>query len=127
MTFISSDSASGTRFNDYEDGFGAYAASKAALNQMARHMAEEMKRNGKATTILMIHPGEVNTDMAKSIELPWEIEAEQLSPEDSVKACVKTIESKGLQDTGTFWTWDNRVCFGASLIAVLSRSYLTLC
>ncbi|KAK4555719.1 hypothetical protein LTR86_007472 [Recurvomyces mirabilis] len=108
ITFISSDSASGTQFNSYEDGFGAYGASKAALNQMARHMAEELKRKGKSTTILMLHPGEVNTDMATNIELPWEIEAEQLSPEDSIRACMKTIESKGPQDTGTFWTWDNR-------------------
>ncbi|KAK3669424.1 hypothetical protein LTR78_010684 [Recurvomyces mirabilis] len=108
ITFISSDSASGTQFNSYEDGFGAYGASKAALNQMARHMAEELKRKSKPTTILMLHPGEVNTDMATNIELPWEIEAEQLSPEDSVRACVNTIESKGPQDTGSFWTWDNR-------------------
>src|ERR1700748_162186 len=38
IVFISSDSGSAARFRDHEDGFGAYAASKAALNQMLRHM-----------------------------------------------------------------------------------------
>lgn len=32
IIFISSDSGSATRFLDFEDGFGAYAASKSALN-----------------------------------------------------------------------------------------------
>lgn len=33
---MSSDSGSALSFRDFEDGFGAYAASKAALNQMLR-------------------------------------------------------------------------------------------
>jgi hypothetical protein len=36
LVFISSDSGSTGRFNAHEDGFGAYAASKAALNQGLR-------------------------------------------------------------------------------------------
>lgn len=42
--FISSDSGSMGEFREYEDGFAAYAASKAALNMMVRHMAAELKR-----------------------------------------------------------------------------------
>jgi NAD(P)-dependent dehydrogenase (short-subunit alcohol dehydrogenase family) len=65
IAFISSDSGSATNFRDFEDGFGAYAASKAALNQMLRHMAAELKRKqegqGQATTVLALHPGEVQT------------------------------------------------------------------
>ena len=50
---------------DFEDGFGAYAASKSALNQMLRHMAAELGRSSqqkrRETMILAIHPGEVET------------------------------------------------------------------
>lgn len=64
VIFISSDSGSTTLFRDYEDGFGAYAASKAALNQMLRHMAAELKRRGgrwEEVCVLAMHPGEVQT------------------------------------------------------------------
>lgn len=36
MVFMSSDSASATNFLSHEDGFAAYAASKAALNHSLR-------------------------------------------------------------------------------------------
>jgi NAD(P)-dependent dehydrogenase (short-subunit alcohol dehydrogenase family) len=62
ITFISSDSASLERFREMEDGFAAYAASKAALNMALRHMDAELKRKGQQTTILALHPGEVKTD-----------------------------------------------------------------
>ena len=64
IIFISSDSGSTALFRDYEDGFGAYGASKAALNQMLRHMAAELKRKGGKyadVCVLAIHPGEVQT------------------------------------------------------------------
>ena len=61
VVFISSDSGSATNFRDFEDGFGAYAASKAALNQMLRHMAAELKRKGTDVCVLAMHPGEVQT------------------------------------------------------------------
>lgn len=64
VIFISSDSGSTTNFLEFEDGFGAYSASKCALNQMLRHMAAELKRSTqkkRETVILAIHPGEVET------------------------------------------------------------------
>lgn len=36
VAFMSCDSGSAANFRDSEDGFGAFAASKAALNQMLR-------------------------------------------------------------------------------------------
>ncbi|RMZ25599.1 hypothetical protein D0859_10347 [Hortaea werneckii] len=107
ITFISSDSGSAQHFRPFEDGFAAYAASKAALNQMARHLAAELERKGAETVILLLHPGEVMTDMAK-IEVAWDM-GDQLTPKESVSGCLKTIESKGQVDSGTFWTWENKV------------------
>ncbi|KAK5175036.1 uncharacterized protein LTR77_000172 [Saxophila tyrrhenica] len=106
ITFISSDSGSAQNFLEMEDGFAAYAASKAALNQALRHMAAEVKRRRRPTVILALHPGEVKTDMA-NIDVDWEVEG-QMTPQESVEACLRVIDSKGSEDNGTFWTWENR-------------------
>lgn len=107
ITFISSDSGSAQCFREMEDGFAAYAASKAALNQMIRHMAAELKRKGSRTAILALHPGEVQTDMA-NIDVGWDVGG-QMSPAESISSCLSVIESKGMKDNGTFWTWENKV------------------
>lgn len=109
ITFISSDSGSTQNFRDFEDGFAGYSASKAALNQAMRHMAAELKRKDSKTAVLALHPGEVSTDMAKDVEISWEIEAKILSVEESVSACVRVIEGKGVEDSGKFWTWEDKV------------------
>ncbi|WPH03334.1 NAD(P)-binding protein [Acrodontium crateriforme] len=106
ITFISSDSGSTQRFLEMEDGFAAYSASKAALNQSLRHMAAELKRKGDDTVILALHPGEVKTDLA-NLNLEWEVEG-QMMPEESVASCIKIIENRNQDDSGTFWTWENK-------------------
>lgn len=105
VAFMSSDSGSAQSFRAMEDGFAAYAASKAALNMMLRHMAVELQREKADTTILAIHPGEVATDMA-DIDVGWEVGG-QMTPQESVRALIPVIESKKPEDSGTFWTWKN--------------------
>ncbi|KIV93775.1 hypothetical protein PV10_04963 [Exophiala mesophila] len=110
VIFISSDSGSTSAFRDHEDGFGAYGASKAALNQMLRHMAAELKRKGSPwddVCVLAVHPGEVQTDMA-NIDLDWEVEG-IISPEESVTKTLQVVAGKTKSDSGTFWCWDGRV------------------
>ncbi|TIA21883.1 NAD(P)-binding protein [Aureobasidium pullulans] len=118
IVFMSSDSGSAQRFLEMEDGFAAYSASKAALNQAMRHMAAELKRKDDDTILLAIHPGEVATDMA-NIDLGWEVDG-IMTPEESVSAMIKVIESKGIQHSGTFWTWENKVSKAGSLSKRLS-------
>lgn len=67
IAFMSSDSGSTQNFREMEDGFAAYAASKAALNQALRHMAAELKRKDDDTIILALHPGEVATYVSYSL------------------------------------------------------------
>jgi len=50
VVFMSSDSGSMADFREYEDGFAAYGASKAALNMMIRHMAVELRRRSEKQT-----------------------------------------------------------------------------
>ncbi|KAK2030354.1 NAD(P)-binding protein [Colletotrichum zoysiae] len=108
VIFVSSDSGSTTQFLDFEDGFGAYAASKAALNQMLRHMAAELARSKeqkkRETVVLALHPGEVKTEMA-NIEVGWEVKG-SINAEESVSGMLKVIRDKGQVGTGTFWRWD---------------------
>ncbi|KAK4690681.1 hypothetical protein P7C71_g6164, partial [Lecanoromycetidae sp. Uapishka_2] len=123
ITFMSSDSGSMTNFREFEDGFAAYASSKAALNSMIRHMAEELKREKIYTTVLAIHPGEVQTyailqkhspfvmlttssDMA-NISVGWEVEG-IISAEESVTGMLRVIKSKNFAETGSFWTWEGK-------------------
>lgn len=104
---MSSDSGSQGNFREMEDGFAAYAASKAALNMAIRHLAAELKRKDDDTIILAMHPGEVATDMA-NVQLPWEVQG-IISPEESVAKMIEVIQSKGIQHSGTFWTYENKV------------------
>ncbi|KAL8681235.1 MAG: hypothetical protein Q9186_002613 [Xanthomendoza sp. 1 TL-2023] len=106
IIFMSSDSGSAINFRAFEDGFAAYAASKAALNQALRHMAAELQRKGSPTTILAMHPGEVATDLA-NVTLDWEVEG-ILSVEESVSAMILVIETKTIQDSGKFYTWEGK-------------------
>lgn len=129
IVFMSSDSGSHGKFLEMEDGFAAYAASKAALNMAARHMAAELKRKDDDTIILCMHPGEVATDMA-NIEIPWTIEG-LISPEQSVSKMIEVITTKGIQHSGTFWTWENKVSlpesfqtFSHVLISTFRKPYI---
>lgn len=111
LTFISSDSGSAGKFLSFEDGFAAYGASKAALNQSIRHMAAELGRKGvKDIGVFALHPGEVATDMA-DVEVEWVVEG-VMQPEESVRMCIEVIEARTSEESGTFWTWKDEVSLG---------------
>lgn len=135
VVFMSSDSGSMADFREYEDGFAAYGASKAALNMMLRHMAAELKRKGQnkerewdtdwqskrslewgsgrekawesEICVIAMHPGEVSTDMA-NVELGWEVEG-VITAEESVRDMLRVLEGLKSKDSGTFWRWDGKV------------------
>ena len=44
-----------------------------------------------------------------NIDLGWEVDG-IMTPQESVSAMINVIESKGIQHSGTFWTWENKVC-----------------
>ncbi|EKD18665.1 putative short-chain dehydrogenase/reductase [Drepanopeziza brunnea f. sp. 'multigermtubi' MB_m1] len=120
LVFLSSDSGSAARFRAFEDGFGVYSASKAALNQGLRHLAAELHKKstdsvraksasplsisnlitgspgprGSRTVVLALHPGEVSTEMAADVGLAWEVEG-IISPRESVGCMLRVIAEKG--------------------------------
>lgn len=44
-----------------------------------------------------------------NIDITWEIDGGQITAEESVRALVNVIQSKTIEHTGTFWTWQNEV------------------
>lgn len=74
----------------------AYRASKAALNQFNRSLANELVADG--FTCVAVHPGWVSTDMGGS-HAP-------LTPKDSVEYLLTTFDRLTLADTGKFLNYD---------------------
>jgi len=72
-------------------------------------------------SVFALHPGEVATDMAANVDVPWTVEG-VLSVRESVEGCLRTIEARVPEESGTFWTWEGKV----SLLFVLF-CYLFLC
>jgi NAD(P)-dependent dehydrogenase (short-subunit alcohol dehydrogenase family) len=73
-------------------GWIAYRASKAALNQLTRTVAAELKKDG--FICIAMNPGWVQTDMGGP--------GAPLSPEDSVAAMLSVMDRLTLSDTGRF-------------------------
>ena len=90
-------------------------------------MAAELRRKKVNTTILAMHPGEVAmwvempfpvfslrltvfSDMA-NVSVGWEVEG-IITAQESVAGMLPVVESKNLQDSGTFWTWQGNVSLG---------------
>lgn len=74
----------------------AYRASKAALNQLNRSLANELAPDG--FTCVAVHPGWVRTDMGGQ-QAP-------LSPEQSVAAMLKTMDALTPAKNGAFLNYD---------------------
>jgi hypothetical protein len=45
----------------------------------------------------------------QNIDIAWEIDG-LITPEESIRGMLAVIAERDLADSGTFWTWDGRVC-----------------
>jgi hypothetical protein len=46
------------------------------------------------------------SDMA-NINVPWDVQG-IITPEESVSKMMNVIQSRGIQHSGTFWTWEGK-------------------
>jgi NAD(P)-dependent dehydrogenase (short-subunit alcohol dehydrogenase family) len=75
-----------------------YRGSKAALNMLARSLANELRPAG--FTCIVAHPGWVQTDMGGPNAT--------LTPEESVKSLLALADKLKPDDTGKFFNYDGR-------------------
>jgi len=91
-TVVNLSSGLGSISENDSGGWIAYRASKAALNQLTRTMAGELKNEG--FICIVICPGWVKTNMGGP--------GASVSPADSVAAMLKVIDRLAPSDTGRF-------------------------
>lgn len=75
-----------------------YRASKAAVTNLGRNLATDLKSEGIAVGIY--HPGHVKTDLGG--------ENGALTPVESVAGLTERFEALSMETTGCFETWDGR-------------------
>lgn len=85
--------------NNLSGGHYGYRASKAGLNAIGRSLAIDLFRHG--VTVVMLHPGRVNTAGGGGADAP-------LTAEHSVRAMRETVARLGNHETGIFYTYDGQ-------------------
>jgi NAD(P)-dependent dehydrogenase (short-subunit alcohol dehydrogenase family) len=86
-------------------GWYTYRASKAALNQMVRTMAHELKRQG--SHIIALHPGTTNTDLSKPFQN--NVQDGRLFPvEFTVGKLLDVVDSVTEENSGGFYDWSGK-------------------
>ena len=75
-------------------GWGAYSASKAALDHLGRVLAVELAPHG--VRVLAVDPGDMNTAMHRAA-IPDADEASLADPDDVAARIVRMLESEGIE------------------------------
>ena len=91
-TVVNLSSGLGSVSEDESGGWIAYRASKAALNQLTRAIAADLRR--ERFTCIVISPGWVRTDMGGP--------GASLTPDESVAAMLEVMDRLDPSDTGRF-------------------------
>ena len=91
-------SGMGSLADNTSGGSVAYRSSKAAVNMVMRSAAIDLAPRG--ITCVLINPGWVKTDMGGPDAM--------LSPQQSVSAMRRLIETLGPNDSGKFYNYDGR-------------------
>lgn len=86
-------------------GWYGYRASKAALNQLIRTLAIEMKRVNDRAIVVGLHPGTVDTRLSKPFQsnvAPGQL----FDPGRAAVQLLDVIDGLGVKDSGGLYAWD---------------------
>ncbi len=95
LVFISSVMGS---TKDNSGQYYGYRASKAALNNLAKTLSQELKEHG--ITVLIFHPGYVQTEMTEGNG--------NITPNQSAKNIIDDIARFDINDSGIFWHTEDK-------------------
>ncbi|REJ73220.1 MAG: SDR family NAD(P)-dependent oxidoreductase [Acidobacteria bacterium] len=88
-------------------GWYAYRASKAALNQLHRCLAIELRRSNPGATCLLLHPGTVDTPLSEPFQSS--VPDEQLfAPGPVARRLLELAVAAEPADSGGFFAWDGQ-------------------
>jgi len=82
-------------------GWHAYRASKAALNQLVRTAAIELRRTAPSALCIALHPGTVDT----ALSAPFARDATRFTPMRAAAQLLQVIDDLQPADTGSFHDW----------------------
>lgn len=86
-------------------GWYSYRASKAALNQVIRTLAVELKRTHSHAIALALHPGTVATTLSR----PFRSDATHAGlfvPDDLASNLLKVLDLAAVEQSGALLAWD---------------------
>ena len=81
-------------------GWYSYRASKAALNQVIKTAAIELKRTHKQLICAALHPGTVATEFTRNYS-----QHETVPPERAAKNLLNVLDELTPEDSGSFLDW----------------------
>jgi NAD(P)-dependent dehydrogenase (short-subunit alcohol dehydrogenase family) len=85
-------------------GWISYRSSKAALNQVVRTAAIEMRRTHPQAAVVAVHPGTVRTRLSA----PYSSGHPTLSPSEASSSIMKMLGQITPDQTGKFFSYDGR-------------------
>jgi NAD(P)-dependent dehydrogenase (short-subunit alcohol dehydrogenase family) len=89
-------------------GWYGYRASKAALNQVVRTMANEVGRQKPEAVCIALHPGTVDTPLSRPFQSS--VEAEKLfTPIHAAERLLTVIDGLTSADSGRLLAWDGQL------------------
>jgi NAD(P)-dependent dehydrogenase (short-subunit alcohol dehydrogenase family) len=107
FTFAALSAMVGSIGDNRLGGWYGYRASKAALNQFIRTLANECRLRHPNATILAIHPGTTDTDLSRPFQK--NVPAEKLySTGQTAARILAVVEAAGSDRSGAFLNWDGR-------------------
>ena len=105
FTFAVASAMVGSIGDNRLGGWYGYRASKAALNQFVRTLANECRHRHPNATVIAVHPG--TTDTALSRPFQGNIEPGKLyTSEQTADRILRLVSGLGMKDSGRFFNWD---------------------
>jgi NAD(P)-dependent dehydrogenase (short-subunit alcohol dehydrogenase family) len=105
FTFAALSAMVGSIGDNRLGGWYGYRASKAALNQFIRTLANECRFSHPRAAIVAVHPGTTDTHLSRPFQR--NVDAKRLyTPKQTASRILAVIDGIGSDGSGRFYNWD---------------------